>query len=119
MCEFCSVSPFSAKSEQYDVVNECATKKEQYICLHNDSQETEYTKYNLNVKVQSGRKKISEGQDACMPNLHMKFQVYLVIFYIFGSYTFQWDRSAELCEYPQNFVSDLYWIHRILWVMAD
>ena len=44
MCEFCSVSPFSAKSEQYDVVNECATKKEQYICLHNGSQKTFITK---------------------------------------------------------------------------
>ena len=54
VCEFCSVSPFSAKSEQYDVVNECATKKEQYICLHYGSQKTEYTKYNLNVKAHSG-----------------------------------------------------------------
>ena len=40
MCEFCSVLPFSAKREQYDVVNECATKIEQYICLHNGSQRT-------------------------------------------------------------------------------
>ena len=27
MCEFCSVSPFSAKSEQYEVVNECNKKR--------------------------------------------------------------------------------------------